>query len=101
MYVYVHTFVIVSEHRSGYDGSPLSADAPPSSSAGSKSSLLWRSAIENIKRILFFFWVKAFCNKTYLADVLLISKLALQRNLVAIRSVLDLMHDYQCLCPQR
>ncbi len=40
MRVYVRTLVMVSEYRNGYDGLPLSADALPSSSAGSESSEL-------------------------------------------------------------
>ncbi len=85
---------MVSEHRSGYDGSPLSADSLPSSSAGSKSSALWRSAIEKIKRTLYFFkGVFGFVRIRLHPDVLLVSKLAQERNLVTTRSVFDLTNE--------
>ena len=54
--VYALTLMTVSEQRSGYDGSPASSFAFSSSSGAPKfSSSFWRSAMEKIKRILFFF----------------------------------------------
>ena len=104
------TLVMVNEQRSGYDGS-ASAEAPSSPSGASKlSSVSWRSAMEKIRRMLshrgekknqlsrnsastVFLFYFLFLKKKTARDgrnVLLISKLALEGDLVIARNVFDL-----------
>jgi hypothetical protein len=101
---------MVNEQRSGYDGS-ASAEAPSSPSGASKlSSVSWRSAMEKIRRMLSHrgekkksafpelgqhsFFILFYFKKRKTArdgrNVLLISKLALEGDLVIARNVFDL-----------